>query len=100
MVSASLLSFISDLFSSIHKNAEPFGGINVIVVGDLAQLPPVHGNPVYQSPVWKFSVLFSFNSLDAKKEIWNSMSSWKKLELVILTNLPGVECKKNLMKIL
>ena len=53
MVLASLLSFISDLFSSIHNNAEPFGGINVIVVGDLAQLPPVHGNPVYQSPVWK-----------------------------------------------
>src|SRR5439155_3791143 len=52
MVSASLLSFISDLFSSIHNNAEPFGGINVIVVGDLAQLPPVTGQPVFHSAVW------------------------------------------------
>lgn len=53
MVSGQLLTYISELFESLHKNNNPFGGINVIVVGDLAKLPPVSGSPVYQSPIWK-----------------------------------------------
>ena len=63
MVSAQLLSFISDLFAKIHGNAYAFGGINVVLVGDLAQLPPVNGTPVYYSPIWKlFYPLFLTNS--------------------------------------
>lgn len=53
MVQASLLTFISEMFSGIHQIFAPFGGINVILIGDLAQLPPINGHPVYQSPVWK-----------------------------------------------
>ena len=52
MVSAELMDFISNLFLRIHGNALPFGGVNVIVVGDLAQLPPVTGHPVFRSAVW------------------------------------------------
>jgi tRNA(Met) C34 N-acetyltransferase TmcA len=44
MVSAELLDFISNIFARIHNNAVPFGGINIIIVGDLAQLPPVTGH--------------------------------------------------------
>jgi len=43
MVSASLFTFLSNLFALLHNNAQAFGGINIIVVGDLEQLPPVHG---------------------------------------------------------
>lgn len=53
MVSKSLFSFISDMFSIIQCQTIAFGGINVIVVGDLAQLPPVTGSPVYKSSEWK-----------------------------------------------
>ncbi|RGB22356.1 hypothetical protein C1646_730772, partial [Rhizophagus diaphanus] len=53
MVSATLFSFISDLFSIIQQQTIAFGGLNVIVVGDLAQLPPVTGSPVYKSSEWK-----------------------------------------------
>ncbi|CAG8623786.1 401_t:CDS:2 [Paraglomus occultum] len=53
MVSSSLLTFISNTFSRIHNNVFPFGGINVLLVGDLAQLPPVNGSPVYKSSVWQ-----------------------------------------------
>lgn len=53
MVSGPLLTFISELFERLHKNNHPFGGINVILVGDLAQLPPVNAPHVYQSPIWK-----------------------------------------------
>jgi len=47
MVSAQLLSFISDTFAKIQENSFAFGGINVVLVGDLAQLPPVNRTPVY-----------------------------------------------------
>ena len=53
MVSDKLLDFISNLFASLHNNALAFGGINVIVVGDLAQLPPITGQPVFNATVWK-----------------------------------------------
>ena len=46
MVSAALLNFVSQLFANIHNNDIAFGGINIIVAGDLAQLPPVGGTQV------------------------------------------------------
>ena len=52
MVSAELLDFISNLFANFHSNTLAFGGINVIVVGDLAQLPPITGQPVFRAAVW------------------------------------------------
>ena len=53
MVSDKLFSFISDMFSIIQQQTIAFGGLNVIVVGDLAQLPPVTGLQVYKSSEWK-----------------------------------------------
>jgi hypothetical protein len=53
MTSKELFSFISDMFSIIQQQTIAFGGLNVIVVGDLAQLPPVTGLPVYKSSEWK-----------------------------------------------
>ena len=47
MVSAELFDFISGIFALLHSNAIAFGGINVIVVGNLAQLPPVTGQHVF-----------------------------------------------------
>jgi hypothetical protein len=52
MVSAELLDFISNMFANIHNNAKPFGGINVVVLGDLAQLPSVTGQPVFRAASW------------------------------------------------
>lgn len=52
MVSAELFDFISNMFAKIHNNSIAFGGINVIIVGDLTQLPPVIGQPVFYSTAW------------------------------------------------
>jgi len=41
------------MFAAIHNNTIAFGGINVIAVGDLAQLPPVTGSLIFRSSVWK-----------------------------------------------
>jgi ATP-dependent DNA helicase PIF1 len=53
MVSATLFNFISNLFAQIHNSDFAFGGISVIAVGDLAQLPPVRGEYVFYSSIWK-----------------------------------------------
>ena len=52
MVSAELLDFVSNMSANIHNNAKPFGGINVVVVGDLSQLPPITGQPVFRAASW------------------------------------------------
>ena len=53
MVSSELFTFMSKLFQKIHNNSLEFGGVPVLTVGDLAQLPPVEGDPVFYSPLWK-----------------------------------------------
>ena len=53
MVSSELVSFLSNLFGSLHKNHKVFGGIPVLVVGDFLQLPPVNGEQVFYSLAWK-----------------------------------------------
>ena len=47
MVSSTLLSFISLLFAKINKSSIPFGGIPTLLIGDIAQLPPVNGKQVF-----------------------------------------------------
>ena len=59
MVSASFLTFISLLFAKINKTSVPFGGIPVLLIGDIAQLPPVNGKQVFLAPEWcEFFPLF------------------------------------------
>ncbi len=63
MVSKLLFNFISDLFARIHNSDVAFGGISVIVAGDLAQLPPVRGDTIFYSSVWQlFYPLFLYKS--------------------------------------
>jgi hypothetical protein len=53
MVSSELFSFLSNLFATLHRNHKVFGGIPILVIGDLAQLPPVNGEQVFFSQAWK-----------------------------------------------
>src|SRR2546423_15580467 len=53
MASAELFEFLSNMFAAIHNRPIAFGGIKVIVAGDLAQLPSVTGSFVFKSSVWK-----------------------------------------------
>ena len=48
---------------SFHQSQSPFGKVNVLAVGDLAQLPPVNGSFVFNSTIWQlFYPLFLRNS--------------------------------------
>lgn len=49
MVSSSMLTFISRRLSEISDNNLPFGGYNVITVGDFFQLRPVKGNFAFEN---------------------------------------------------
>lgn len=58
MLSAETLSMVDAVTRSIRRNEEPFGGMQVVFVGDFFQLPPVSraGDAVasfaFKSPVW------------------------------------------------
>lgn len=57
MISGHLLNMINELAKAIKKDERPFGGLQVIFVGDLFQLPPVTpGNQeidfAHQSAAW------------------------------------------------
>lgn len=49
MVGSRLLNRVSTRLIQIMGKNEPFGGVSVILVGDLNQLPPVFDSPVYEA---------------------------------------------------
>ena len=44
---------ISYILQKIKEDKRPFGGIQMIIVGDFCQLPPVSGNYCFLSDIWK-----------------------------------------------
>jgi len=52
MMSNELLELVDGLFKMIKSNIMPFGGIQIIMVGDFHQLPPIKGNYCFTSPIW------------------------------------------------
>ena len=60
MVSSEMLTFISRRLSEIKDNARPFGGVNIIAIGDFFQLKPVKGNFAFTNTIlWNlFTPLF------------------------------------------
>lgn len=58
MLSANVLEMVDAVCKEIKRNDEPFGGIQVVLVGDFFQLPPVskRGREVqyaFNAPAWK-----------------------------------------------
>ena len=84
MVSALLLSFISLLFAKINKTSAPFGGIPTLLIGDIAQLPPITGKQVFFAAEWReFFLLF----LTTPHRQNNDASFYNVLQEVQLGNL-------------
>jgi hypothetical protein len=50
MISYETLRHIHLRCQQLKNNNEPFGGLNIILMGDLLQLKPVHGNWIYDQP--------------------------------------------------
>ena len=63
IVSSTLFTFLSEIFVRLHQSQSPFSKVNVLAVGDLAQLPPVNGSFVFNYIIWQlFYPLFLRNS--------------------------------------
>jgi ATP-dependent exoDNAse (exonuclease V) alpha subunit len=43
---------VNNLFKLVKSNDELFGGIQIILVGDFHQLPPIRNNYCFTSPLW------------------------------------------------
>ena len=61
MLSAELFEKLEEIARIIRKNAQPFGGLQLLFSGDFYQLPPIaNGNSIasasqfaFESPIWK-----------------------------------------------
>jgi ATP-dependent DNA helicase PIF1 len=52
MLNDILFDKVSKILQILRRNSKPFGGIQMVLVGDLYQLPPVEGRYCFQSPLW------------------------------------------------
>ena len=52
MLSAEIFDFIDEVARRIRNNNRPFGGIQLVIVGDFFQLSPVKGKYCFQSKAW------------------------------------------------
>lgn len=55
MMNEELFDKIDDYLKYIRNSNKPFGGIQIILIGDFAQLPPVEGNYCFLSKKWTTS---------------------------------------------
>ena len=61
MIDTVFLSHVDSRFKELMGNKLEFGGIPIVLMGDMYQLPPVEGDPMYKSvlktPVLEESIL-------------------------------------------
>ena len=62
MVRADVLDHINDELQRIRRNSEPFGGVQLLMIGDLQQLPPI--TPDYELEILKphYDSMYFFDS--------------------------------------
>jgi hypothetical protein len=72
MVRADAFEMINAILKSILKSPKPFGGLPVVVVGDLFQLPPIVENPETQAYLLKeYGGIYFFHSHVVRDNIDN-----------------------------
>lgn len=52
MMDNELFELINELLKKIKGNSRIFGGVQMILVGDFYQLPPINGDFCFVSPIW------------------------------------------------
>ena len=64
MISYEVLRMIHLRLCQFKNNDKPFGGINVILMGDLLQLKPINGHYIFDQP----------NNLSHELNLWSMFS--------------------------
>lgn len=52
MLSIELFEKVSEYLQHMRRNFKPFGGVQMVLCGDMCQLPPVDGEYCFHSPLW------------------------------------------------
>ena len=79
MVSSLNLTYIHMRLNDIFESTELFGGKNVLFVGDILQLPPVNGSPVF-AEVTQAAVKYRIGSMGAIN-IWQDTVLYDELTI-------------------
>ncbi|CAH0384546.1 unnamed protein product [Bemisia tabaci] len=62
MLGGKMATYIEQRCREIKRNTDPFGGINIIVVGDFGQIPPVQDSMIFKPPnITELSLLLESN---------------------------------------
>lgn len=88
-VSRALATTVADSTEKDRILALPFGGLHVIFVGDLFQLPPIRRTPVYARE-WKTE----YANATKGKDIWNSINCYIRL---VVNHRVKKECRIELL---
>ncbi len=67
MVRADLLDGIDEVLRRFRRNEEPFGGVQMLMIGDMQQLPPVVKDNEWSLLQNYYDTAFFFSSLSLKK---------------------------------
>lgn len=67
MCGAELFDKINFVFKKIRKNERPFGGMQIILVGDMLQLEPIKDAYIFKSEVWDKLNLKIYNLTISKR---------------------------------
>ena len=60
MISAEMFDKISEYLKKIRKCDKPFGGVQIVCIGDMAQIGPVNGSFLFQSKEYKAANIETF----------------------------------------
>jgi ATP-dependent DNA helicase PIF1 len=109
MMTAELLDKLNGIGKKLRSNQKPFGGIQVLLVGDFYQLPPVYKNGeetvfAFESEVWKEGFPFSIEltKIQRQKDIIFQnilkearIGALSKESCMILNSRHGLDWKQN-----
>ncbi len=82
MLSGNFLANLDRLLRSARVSAEPFGGIQVVLVGDFFQLPPVSRGSdfvefAFEHPIWRELKLIPCVLTEQYRQVWVKSEKWK-----------------------
>ncbi|GFT72776.1 ATP-dependent DNA helicase [Trichonephila clavipes] len=74
MINAHFLLKVKQITGNFQPN---FGGLDIILIGDLRQLPPVHSTPIYKQPkqtvigqiLWRNLTFYEFEFTSSRSEV-------------------------------
>lgn len=90
MLDGRVLSMVDQVLKTVRRSREPFGGVQIVLVGDFFQLPPIGRRDApaqfaYEAPAWKqLSLLICYLSEQHRQEddaLLNLLSSLRRGEI-------------------